>query len=125
MALDAGKIFVQLKLDDKEYKQRLSDDLRSTEATTKGIESAWRALGTKTEQSYNLQAKAAQNAYTLIKNSAQSTTNGIIRAEEAKVAKINFSMAICGVMSLSITNSRIARTSSGPYRDWEIGRAHV
>lgn len=90
MALDAGKIFVQLKLDDKEYKQRLSDDLTSTEATTKGIEAAWKALGAKTEQSFNLQAKAAQNAYTLIKNSAQSTANDIVRAEEAKVAKINY-----------------------------------
>jgi len=89
MALDAGKIFVQLKLDDKEYKQRLSDDLTSTEATTKGIEAAWRALGAKTERSYDLQAKAAQNAYTLIKNSAQSTANDIVRAEEAKVAKLN------------------------------------
>ena len=33
-----GTIFVELSLDDKVYKQKLSENLSSTEATAKGIE---------------------------------------------------------------------------------------
>jgi tape measure domain-containing protein len=83
-----GSIFVELSLDDKIYKQKLSETLTSTQTTTKGIETAWKALGSKSEAVFDAQRKAAENAYTLIKNYAQSTANDIVRAEEAKNAKI-------------------------------------
>ena len=88
MASNLGTIFVELNLDDKVYKQRLSETLKSTEATARGMETAWKALGVKTDAQYDAQRRAAENAYTLIKNSATSTANDIVRAEEAKVAKI-------------------------------------
>lgn len=83
-----GTVFVELQLDDKVYKQRLSETLTSTEATAKGLETSWRALGTKSDAYFDAQRRSAENAYTLIKNSASSTANDIIRAEEAKNAKI-------------------------------------
>ena len=88
MALNLGTVFVELSLDDKVYKQRLSETLTSTEATAKGIETSWKALGTKSEAVFNSQRLAAENAYTLIKNSAASTANDIVRAEQAKNEKI-------------------------------------
>lgn len=88
MAGDIGKIYVQLSLDDKEYKQKLSDTLTSTQATARGIETSWKALGSKSEAVYDSQRKAAENAYTLIKSHASSTANDIVRAEEAKNAKL-------------------------------------
>ena len=88
MASNLGTVFVELSLDDKVYKQRLSETLTSTEATAKGIETSWRALGTKSDAYFDAQRRSAENAYTLIKNSASTTANEIIRAEEAKNAKI-------------------------------------
>jgi hypothetical protein len=89
MATSLGSCFVEISLDDKPYKEKLSGVLTSTTATVKGIETSWKALGAKSEEVYNSQRRAAENAYTLIKSSALSTTNDIIRAEEAKNAKIN------------------------------------
>lgn len=88
MASNLGTVFVELSLDDKVYKQKLSDTLTSTQTTAKGAETAWKALGVKSDAVFEAQARAAQNAYTLIKNSATSTANDIIRAEEAKNQKI-------------------------------------
>jgi hypothetical protein len=81
-------VFVELSLDDRVYKQKLSETLTSTQTTAKGAETAWKALGVKSDAVFESQARAAQNAYTLIKNSATSTADDIIRAEEAKNAKL-------------------------------------
>ncbi len=88
MAKSIGTIFVELSLDDKVYKQRLSDTLTSTQTTAKGIETSWRALGVKNDQTYDAQRRAYENAMTLIKNSTTSTAQDIIRAEQAKSEKI-------------------------------------
>lgn len=85
---NVGKIFVELALDDKVYKQKLSEDLTSTQTTAKGIETSWKALGTKADAEFDKQRRAYQNAMTLIKNSATSTTNDIVRAHEAMTAKL-------------------------------------
>ncbi len=88
MASNLGTVFVELSLDDKIYKQKLSEILTSTQTTAKGAETAWKALGVKSDAMFEAQARAAQNAYTLIKSSATSTSADIMRAEEAKNAKL-------------------------------------
>ncbi len=88
MASNLGSVFVELSLNDQVYKQKLSETLTSTETTAKGIETSWKALGTKSDAYFEASKNAAVNAYTLIKNSATSTAQDIIRAEEAKNAKI-------------------------------------
>lgn len=88
MASKLGSIFVELALDDRVYRQKLSEIQPNAIATAKGVETAWRQLGAKSDESFEQQRRAAQNAFTLIKNSASSTANDIIRAEEAKNAKL-------------------------------------
>jgi hypothetical protein len=88
MASKIGTIFVELSLDDKVYKQRLGEVLTSSQATAKGVETSFKALGIKSSESFNQQRLAAQNAYTLIKNAATSTANDVIRAHDAMTAKI-------------------------------------
>ena len=83
-----GTVFVELSLDDKIYKQKLSENLTSTEATAKGIETSWKTLGTRSDAVFDAQRRSYENALTLIKNSTTSTTQDIIRAEEAKNAKL-------------------------------------
>jgi len=88
MASKLGTVFVELSLDDKIYKQKLGETLTSSTATAKGIETSWRALGTKSGQYFDQQRRQAENAYTLIKKAATSTANDIVRAEQAKNAKL-------------------------------------
>jgi hypothetical protein len=83
-----GTIFVELSLDDKVYKQRLSETLTGAQATAKGIETSWKALGSKSDAVYDAQRRSAENAYTLIKTSALSTEADKVRALEASSAKI-------------------------------------
>ena len=89
MASNLGTIFVELSLDDKVYKQRLSEVQSGAVATAKGVETAWKALGTKSEESFNAQRRAAENAYNLIKQSAGDNLSEITRAHEAMTNKIN------------------------------------
>jgi len=88
MAARVGKIFVELSLDDKPYKQLLSDNLKTTETTARGIETSWKALGQKNDATYDAMRRSYENALTLIKNSTTSTAQDIIRAEQAKNEKI-------------------------------------
>ncbi len=88
MASNLGSVFVELSLDDKVFKQKLSETLKSTEATAKGIETSWKVLSAKSDQYFHNQRMTAENAYKLIKSSATSTSAEILRAEEAKNAKI-------------------------------------
>ena len=67
MANSSAKFFVELSLDDKVYKQKLSEELTSTEATVRGIETSWKALGTRSDAVFEAQRRAAENAYTLLK----------------------------------------------------------
>lgn len=89
MASNLGNIYVQLQLDDKLYKQKLSETLGDAQATTKGLETAWKSLGVKTNQYYDDQRKAAENAYALILKSGKYSADEIVRAEKAKNDKIN------------------------------------
>ena len=63
MASNLGNIYVQLQLDDKLYKQKLSETLGDAQATAKGLETSWRSLGVKTNKYFDDSRKAAENAY--------------------------------------------------------------
>ncbi|MDD5533901.1 MAG: hypothetical protein PHC52_13995, partial [Syntrophales bacterium] len=89
MASNLGNIYVQLQLDDKLYKQKLSKTLGDAQATAKGLETAWKSLGVKTNQYFDDQRKAAENAYKLIEKSGKFSADEIARAEKAKNDKIN------------------------------------
>lgn len=88
MAANAGKIFVQVELDDKKFKTSLANMPSDAKATASGIETVWRTLGTQSEAAFNAQRTAYKNALTLIKNDVNSTKADIVRAEEAAAAKI-------------------------------------
>lgn len=88
MASKLGTIFVELELSDKVYKQKLSEELTSTEATAKGMEKCWQVLGQKSDAVFDAQRRSYENAMTLIKNSTTATTRDIVRAEEAMHSKI-------------------------------------
>lgn len=89
MASNLGAVYVELSLDDKVYKQKLSETLDGATATAKGIETAWRALGTRSDDIFDAQRRAAENAYTLIKTAGTSSANDIARAQQAASEKIN------------------------------------
>lgn len=88
MASNLGTVFVELSLDDKVYKQKLGETLTSTEATAKGIEASWKALGTKSDAVFNSQRLAAENAYTLISKAGTFSAEEIARAQKASADKI-------------------------------------
>ncbi len=83
-----GTIYVELSLDDKNFKQRLSEIKEGSVATAKGIEQSWKYLGGQSDAMFDQQRKSAQNAYTLIKTSATSTASDIARAQEVLAARI-------------------------------------
>jgi len=83
-----GTIYVELNLDDKNFKQRLSEVKEGSVATAKGIEQSWKYLGGQSDAMFDQQRKSAQNAYTLIKTSATSTASDIARAQESLAARI-------------------------------------
>lgn len=88
MASKLGTCFVELSLDDKVYKQKLGEQLTSTQATAKGIEQSWKVLGQRSDDVFNAQRRSYENALTLIKNSHNATKQDIIRAEQAAADKI-------------------------------------
>lgn len=88
MASNLGTVFVELSLDDKVYRQRLGEVLTSTETTAKGIETSWKALGTKSDAVFNSQRLAAENAYTLISKAGTFSAEEVARAQKASADKI-------------------------------------
>ncbi|GEM_PF-3969921 len=84
-----GNIYVEVSLDDKVYKQKLASMPSDAQATTKGLEASWKSLGVKTNQYFDDQRKAAENAYKLIEKSGKFSADELARAEKAKNDKIN------------------------------------
>ena len=76
MASNLGSVYVELSLDDKLYKQKLSEIQPGAEATAKGVETAWRALGTKSADAFDMQRRAAENAFSLVKTAATRARRG-------------------------------------------------
>ena len=89
MAKNIGKIFVQLTLEDETFSKSLSSDLGNAQATAKGIDASFRALGVNTNKYFDDNRKAAENAYQLIHKSGKFAADELVRAEEAKNAKIH------------------------------------
>lgn len=91
-----GTVFVELRLDDKTFKQNLSEELKSTEATAKGIEKIWKYLGDSCDAQYAAQKRSYLNMLTLIEKSTYKTQNDIQRAyadTQAKILALNTQMA--------------------------------
>lgn len=87
-----GTVFVELNIDDKVFKQKLSEELTSTQTTAKGIEQVWKHLGVQNDATFDAQRRSYENALKLIKASSTSTANDIVRAEKAKneqIARLN------------------------------------
>ena len=100
---------VELKLDNKVYKQQLSEDLTSTKTTAKGMETAWQVLGTRSDAIFQKQRKAYQNALTLIKQAHESTAKDILRAEKALRNKLE----ILDREQYGVQKSRLQKLSTG------------
>ena len=84
-----GSIYVQVSLDDKVYNEKLAAMPANAQATAKGLEKSWSALGVKTNEYFDNSRKAAENAYKLIEKSGKYSADEIARAEKAKNDKIN------------------------------------
>ncbi|MHB8110492.1 MAG: tape measure protein [Syntrophorhabdaceae bacterium] len=126
-----GTVFVELALDDKIYKQKLSETLTSTEATAKGIETSWKTLGTRSNAVFDAQRRSIENSFTLIKNSASSTANDIIRAEEAKLSKLKqlndqqYGAHVTMTEKIKANWAEIAGSAYLAYKAFDIGKQAV
>ena len=83
-----GTVFVELDLDGSSYTKKQKDILQGAQYTALDIEKNWRTIGSSSDKMYNAMRQNILNAYNQIANSAKSSAQDIIRAEEAKNAKI-------------------------------------
>ncbi|HUU40986.1 MAG TPA: phage tail tape measure protein, partial [Desulfatiglandales bacterium] len=84
-----GKIFAELDLDKTKYEKSLAGMKTKGKQTATEIERAWKAMGKKSDQTYDqMKANIIKN-YNVIKNHAQTTAADIVRAEKAKNEKIS------------------------------------
>ena len=88
MPKPVGTIFVELDLDASRYtkgQQKLLKDATSTSTT---LEQNFKNLGIKSAGTFDLMRAKIMNSFEAIANSSKATANDIIRAEEAKNAKL-------------------------------------
>lgn len=83
-----GTIYAELDLDTTKYTKAQQAILQSAKSTALNVEQNWKILGQKSDVMYNAMRQSAINAYEMIKNKAGTSASEIIRAEEAKNAKI-------------------------------------
>jgi hypothetical protein len=83
-----GKIFVELDLDPSKYMKGLQGIHKDASVVTLDVEKNFKDLGIKSSQHFDLLRAKAENAYQGIKHSSLSSANDIVRAEEAKNAKL-------------------------------------
>jgi len=84
MARGQGTIFVELDIDATKFVSMDSEIRRRGGETAVSVETAWRALGSKSAMVFDLQRQAAEKAFDFIKRSALSTSQDIVRAEQLK-----------------------------------------
>ena len=84
----AGMVYVELSLDTSAYDRGWQKIHQSAISTSTSLEQNWRTLGSRSEAIFNAQRQAITNSFDMIRNYHGSTTNDIIRAEQAKAAKI-------------------------------------
>ncbi len=83
-----GTIFVELDLDKTKYTNAQNEILQGAISTSTNIEKNWSIIGQKSDLMYDAMRQRALNAYEMIAKSGQASASEIIRAEEAKNARI-------------------------------------
>jgi hypothetical protein len=83
-----GTIYAELDLDSSRYMKSQQQLLKDATSTTLNIEKNFKNLGIKSSAEMDLMRAKIQNSYERILNSSKATANDIIRAEEAKNAKL-------------------------------------
>lgn len=83
-----GTIFAELDLDASRYTNGQQRLLKDATTVTLNIEKNFQNLGVKSAAEMDLMRAKITNSFDMIKNSAKATANDIIRAEEAKNAKL-------------------------------------
>ena len=83
-----GVIFVELDLDASRYTKGQQKLLKDATSTTLNIEQNFKNLGVKSSAEMDLMRAKIKNSFDMIANSSKATANDIIRAEEAKNAKL-------------------------------------
>ena len=83
-----GTIYAEIDLDTDKYTKSQQKLLQGVTSISLDIEKNFQNLGTHCASSFDLMRQKIQNSYLAILNSSQSTTNDIMRAEEAKNAKL-------------------------------------
>ena len=108
-----GTIFVELNIDDKVFKQKLSEELKSTQTTAIGMERIWKHLGITTEATYRQEVMAYQNSMTLIRASTELTARDRIRAEQVITLKLKalHEEQVADVAKTHAANNRMSRDS--------------
>lgn len=83
-----GTIYAELDLDTSRYTKSQQKLLQDATTTTLNIEQNFKNLGIKSSAEMDLMRQKIQNSYNMIANNAKATANDILRAEEAKNAKL-------------------------------------
>jgi hypothetical protein len=88
MSNSVGQIFVELDLDATRYTKGQQKLLQDATSTTLNIEQNFKNLGVKSSAEMDLMRAKITNSFEAIKNSSKASANDIMRAEEAKNAKL-------------------------------------
>lgn len=83
-----GTIYAELDLDTTKYTKAQQQILQGATSTALNVEKNWRIIGEKSDVMYNAMKQNITNAYEMIKNKAGTSAAEIVRAEQAKNAKI-------------------------------------
>lgn len=83
-----GTIFCELDLDPSRYTKGQRQLYKDATTTSLNIEENFKKLGVKSAAEFDLLRAKANNAFLMIANSSKATANDILRAEEAKNAKL-------------------------------------
>ncbi len=83
-----GTVFVELDLDAKGYTKKQKEILKQTQSTSLDIETNWRRIGQQSDKMYDAMRQNVNNAYNSMVNSGKLSAAEMVRAEQAKAAKI-------------------------------------
>ena len=83
-----GTCFVELDLDASKFSKKQREIYNDATNTALGVEKSWRIIGQQSDVMYDVMRQRIARAYDQIKNSATSTQQEIVRAEQAAKDKI-------------------------------------
>ena len=83
-----GRVFVEMDLDASRYKASQKALYKSAVSTSLDIEKNFKHLGVTSDATFDLMRRKAVNSFEMIANSSKSTAADIVRAEQAKAAKL-------------------------------------